>query len=223
MSANGKRPFYVFAAVAAICSMVLVGGMRGSKAEPADPHHTASPPVVGAGAPLSPSSEAPGGVIPPEDDEEGGGRGSTGPIVEADFDLTTPQELPSGGDTDDADDAADTDALAGPPPGASHFDDVIDLDGLLDGLTGGDDGDEVDGLTQARPGKGKAKGKNNGKDKGKNGNGNGNGNGNNPGQEPSPEGPVSPQSTPPPSVDPLLPDYDDLPDLDDVEDEQDDD
>ena len=33
MSAKHKRPFYVFAAVAAICSMVLVTGIRGSKAD----------------------------------------------------------------------------------------------------------------------------------------------------------------------------------------------
>ena len=57
MSARHKRPFYVFAVVAAICSLVLVTGMRGKAASPPAPEIAGPGMTTGAPAPLKDAEE----------------------------------------------------------------------------------------------------------------------------------------------------------------------
>ena len=61
MSAKSKRPFYVFAVVAAICALVLVTGIRTSKAGPPSGEPTVSAGSTmfdSAGRPIGPLAEA---------------------------------------------------------------------------------------------------------------------------------------------------------------------
>jgi hypothetical protein len=48
VSAKHRRPFYVFAVVAAICSLVLVTGIRSSRADPTPGNVTVAPDTSGA-------------------------------------------------------------------------------------------------------------------------------------------------------------------------------
>ena len=59
MSAKHKRPFYVFAAVALLCTMVLVSGVRGSRADDGHSPLVAGPRVLDSAPTLVPrESEA---------------------------------------------------------------------------------------------------------------------------------------------------------------------
>ena len=102
MSAKHKRPFYIFAAVAAICSMVLVTGIRGSKAEDSRAPVFAGSQVTGAGIPISPLPGAPEITSP---GAEPGATGGDATGAEGDFDPTLPGPdgwltRPGGGDAE---------------------------------------------------------------------------------------------------------------------------
>ncbi len=87
MSAKHKRPFYIFAAVAAICCMVLVTGIRGSKAEDSRAPVFAGSQVTDAGTTISPLPGAPEITSP---SSEPGATGGDATGAEGDFDPTLP-------------------------------------------------------------------------------------------------------------------------------------
>ena len=100
MSAKHKRPFYVFAAVAAVCCMVLVTGIRGSKAD------DGGGPVVG-GSLLTESGalieRSPGAGDLPSPDVDPGTTGSAGTRLDGDLNATIPGlegSLPDGGNAE---------------------------------------------------------------------------------------------------------------------------
>ena len=76
MTAKHKRPFYVFAAVALLCCMVLVAGVRGSRADDGRGPLQAGPPVSDAAPTLTPFPAAPEVISPSGGPPPDGGPGS---------------------------------------------------------------------------------------------------------------------------------------------------
>jgi hypothetical protein len=79
VSAKHKRPFFVFAAVAAICCMVLVTGVRSKADGSGSPEYVVAPPIATAAPPIPAEPKAPVGSAPgsgPETDADPG-RGSS--------------------------------------------------------------------------------------------------------------------------------------------------
>jgi hypothetical protein len=177
VSAKHKRPFYIFAAVAAVCCMVLVTSW-GSKAQYGRSHVTASPPVA-QGAVITLEPEVPGGVSPSDAESQGGGTSAAEP---ADVD-PEPGASTEGSDTETGTDPRDED-LSGPAAGEGTLDqpDVTPSDD--DAVDGDDQGDD----DQGRPGRGRGHKKDRDHDNGKD----------EPGQSEDP----GPMSDPTPSGDP---------------------
>ena len=75
MTAKSKRPFYVFAAVAFLCCMVMVAGVRGSRADDGRSPLLAGPQILDRAPTLIPSTDEPGSVT----DGDPGATGGAGP------------------------------------------------------------------------------------------------------------------------------------------------
>lgn len=94
MSAKHKRPFYVFAGVAAICGLVLVTGIRGSKADDGGPPAFVTAPIAGVESSSDDLADAPAsrpdpGLLLALDTMGGPGAGPGGALP------TTPDGEPS--------------------------------------------------------------------------------------------------------------------------------
>lgn len=75
MTAKSKRPFYVFAAVAFLCCMVMVAGVRGSRADDGRSPLLAGPEILERAPTLIPSTE----VLGPVSEGDPGATGGSGP------------------------------------------------------------------------------------------------------------------------------------------------
>jgi hypothetical protein len=102
VSAKHKRPFYVFAAVAAVCCMVLVTGVRGSKADDGQSPVIAGSQVTDPGHTLTPIPDA---LDSSSQDSDSGSPVGPDPSWEGDVDITTPSldDTVTGADGDDPD------------------------------------------------------------------------------------------------------------------------
>ncbi len=100
MSAKHKRPFYVFAAVAAVCCMVLVTGIRGSKADDGGNPVVAGSQLTESGALIE---RSPGAGDITSSDVDPGATGGAGTGLDGDLNATIPGldgSLPDGGDAE---------------------------------------------------------------------------------------------------------------------------
>ncbi len=100
MSAKHKRPFYVFAAVAAVCCMVLVTGIRGSRADDGGGPVVADSQLTKSGALIE---RSPGAGDLTSSDVDPGATGGAGTGLDGDPDVTIPGpdgSLPDGGDAE---------------------------------------------------------------------------------------------------------------------------
>lgn len=97
MSAKHKRPFYVFAAVAVVCSMVLVTGVRGSRAEDGRAPVLAGSAVTSPGSLIAPVPTGSEAAVPDSDDGAPGSSG-TGPQRELEVGSPEPDDSLAGGD-----------------------------------------------------------------------------------------------------------------------------
>jgi hypothetical protein len=153
VSAKHKRPFFVFAAVAAVCCMVLVTGIRGSKADDGRiPVVADGSSVSDAGAPIAPIPDAPDSSSSNPDHS---GPAGADPSGDGGFEITTPgldESLtdPGGGDTE----SGSGSGVMAPPI------DVDPGDVTVPPLT-----DNADGKGRGDRGGKKNKGKDKGKDK----------------------------------------------------------
>jgi hypothetical protein len=156
VSAKHKRPFYIFAAVAVICGMVLFTGIR-SKAEDSHAPVLAGSQVADGGTTISPLTDEPETTSP---SSEPGATGGDATGAEGDFDPTLPDldgslTAPGGGD---AQDGSHSGVTVLPP-----FVDPVE-DGTVPPVTD----DESDG--KGRGHRGGKKDKDNDKDKDEHGN-----------------------------------------------------
>ena len=100
MSAKHKRPFYVFAAVAAVCCMVLVTGIRGSKADDGGNPVVAGSQLTESGALIE---RSPGAGDITSSDADPGATGGAGTGLDVDSTATIPGpdgSPPDGGDAE---------------------------------------------------------------------------------------------------------------------------
>ncbi len=115
MSAKHKRPFFVFAAVAAVCCMVLVTGIRGSRADDGHvPVVADNSSVAGAGAPIAPIPESPD---PSSSDSDHAGPVAADPRWGGGFEITTPglDESLTDSDGGDSESGPGSGAMVPPP------------------------------------------------------------------------------------------------------------